>query len=79
MYEQIDAYILRLIEESTPERTVWNVEKLRQGKPADWNYIDGCMITALLSIAEITGDARYFDFAEGFIDSFVSEDGTIRT
>jgi len=79
MYEQIDAYILRLIEESTPERTVWNVEKLRQGKPADWNYIDGCMITALLSIAEITGDKRYFDFAEGFIDSFVSEDGTIRT
>ena len=79
MYEQIDAYILRLIEESTPERTVWNVEKLRQGKPADWNYIDGCMITALLSIAEITGDARYFDFAEEFIDSFVSEDGTIRT
>ena len=79
MYEQIDAYILRLIEESTPERTVWNVEKLRQGKPADWNYIDGCMITALLSIAEITGDARYFDFAEGFIDSFVSGDGTIRT
>ena len=79
MYEQIDAYILRLIEESTPERTVWNVEKLRQGKPADWNYIDGCMITALLSIAEITGDKRYFDFAEGFIDSFVAEDGTIRT
>ncbi len=79
MYEQIDAYILRLIEESTPERTVWNVEKLRQGKPADWNYIDGCMITALLSIAEITGDARYFDFAEGFIDSFIAEDGTIRT
>ncbi|MBR3561040.1 MAG: glycoside hydrolase family 88 protein [Oscillospiraceae bacterium] len=79
MYEQIDAYILRLIEESSPERTVWNVEKLRQGKPADWNYIDGCMITALLSIAEITGDKRYFDFAERFIDSFVADDGSIRT
>ena len=79
MYQQIDDYVLRLIQESTPERTVWNVEKIRQGKSADWNYIDGCMITALLSIAEITGDARYFDFAEGFIDSFVSEDGTIRT
>lgn len=79
MYEQIDAYILRLIRESTPERTIWNVERLRQGKPADWNYIDGCMITALLSVAEITGDRRYFDFAEGFIDSFVADDGTIRT
>ena len=79
MYEQIDAYVLRLIEESTPERTVWNVEKLRQGKPADWNYIDGCMLTALLAMAEITGEKRYFDFVEGFVDSFVSEDGSIRT
>ena len=79
MYEQIDAYVLRLIEESTPERTVWNVEKLRQGKPADWNYIDGCMLTALLSMSEITGDVRYFDFAERFVDSFVTEEGVIRT
>ena len=79
MYEQIDAYVLRLIEESTPERTVWNVEKLRQGKPADWNYIDGCMLTALLAMAEITGEKRYFDFVEGFVDSFIAGDGAIRT
>lgn len=79
MYESIDAYIRRLVAESTPERTVWNVEKLRQGKKADWNYIDGCMVTALLSIAEIKNDRRCFDFAEGFIDSFVADDGTIRT
>jgi len=79
MYEQIDAYVLRLIEESTPERTVWNIEKIRQGKSADWNYIDGCMLTALLAMSEITGDKRYFDFAERFVDSFVAEDGTIRT
>lgn len=79
MYEQIDAYVSRLIEESTPERTVWNVEKLRQGKPADWNYIDGCMITALLSMAEITGEAKFFDFAERFIDHFVAPDGGILT
>ena len=79
MYEQIDAYVLRLINESTPERTVWNVEKLRQGKPADWNYIDGCMLTALLAMEEITGEKRYFDFVEHFVDSFISEDGAIRT
>ena len=79
MYEEIDRYVLRLIEESTPERTVWNVEKLRQGKPSDWNYIDGCMITALLSIAEITGDAHYFDFAESFIDHSIAENGSILT
>ena len=79
MYEKIDAYILRLIAESTPERTAWNIEKVRQGKPADWNYIDGCMMTALLELDHITGDPRYFTFAESFIDAFVLEDGTIRT
>ena len=78
-YSLIDAYVLRLIRESSPQRTVWNVEKMRQGIPANWNYIDGCMITALLSMAEITGDRAYFDFAESFIDSFISEDGSIRT
>ena len=37
MYEKIDAYIQRLVEESTPDRTVWNIEKLREGKPGTWN------------------------------------------
>ena len=78
-HTKIDAYVQRLIRESTPERTIWNVEKIRQGKPANWNYIDGCMITALLSMARITGEERYFTFAERFIDSFVQEDGSIRT
>jgi unsaturated rhamnogalacturonyl hydrolase len=79
MYEQIDAYVKHLIKESTPERTVWNVEKLRQGMPSNWNYIDGCMITALLAMADITGEKAYFDFAESFIDWFVLEDGSIKT
>lgn len=78
-YKKIDSYILRLIEESTAERTAWNLEKIRDGKKADWNYIDGCMITALLEIARITGDRRYFEFAESFIDHFVNEDGSILT
>lgn len=76
-YSKIDEYVQRLIRESTPEHTVWNIEKIRQGKPANWNYIDGCMITALLSMAEISGDQLYFDFAESFIDFFVGEDGSI--
>jgi len=79
MYEAIDRYVFSLIERSTPERTVWNIEKARQGIPTSWNYIDGCMITALLAMSDITGDNRYFDFARTFIDAFVSEDGAIRT
>ncbi len=79
MYEQIDQYVRRLIEESSPDHTVWNVEKIRANEPATWNYIDGCMLTALLSMAEITGDSSFSDFVEHFTDSFIGEDGTIRT
>ena len=79
MYEEIDTYVQRLIEESSPERTVWNVERIREGKKADWNYIDGCMLTALLSMSEITGDERYFAFTEDFVNSFIGQDGSIRT
>lgn len=58
---------------------MWNKEMIRQGKKNKWNYIDGCMITAILSLYEITGEQKYFDFAKEFIDFFVQEDGTIKT
>lgn len=77
--QRIDAYVLRLIEESTPERTAWNIEKVRAGKPTNWNYIDGCMLSALLEMAQIRGDRRYSDFVERFVDTFIEPDGTIRT
>lgn len=77
--QRIDAYVLRLIEESTPERTAWNIEKVRAGKPTNWNYIDGCMLSALLEMAQIRGDRRYSDFVEHFVDAFIEPDGTIRT
>lgn len=79
MYEKIDSYVLGLIEQSSPEKTAWNIERMRQGKPANWNYIDGCMLTALLEMADILQDARYADFVESFVDSFIGQDGSIRT
>ena len=79
MYEAIDRYVASLIEQSTPEKTAWNIERVRQGKPSDWNYIDGCMLTALLSLTEITGNELYADFSERVADFFVAEDGSIRT
>ena len=78
-YVLLDQYIQRLISESSPDYTIWNIEKVRQGKSSNWNYIDGCMMTALLSLHQITGEQKYFDFGESFIDAFVEEDGTIRT
>ncbi len=77
MYAQIDKYIDRLLEGSTPDKPLWNIESIRDGKKPQWNYIDGCMITALLCAAEITGEKKYSDFAERFIDWYVHDDGTI--
>ena len=79
MYQKIDDYVLQLVRESTPERTVWNMEKIREGKKASWNYIDGCMLTALMEMARITGEEHYSDFVRECIDHFVTEDGGIRT
>ena len=77
MYKKIDAYIDRLISESSPEAPMWNIESIRQGKKPHWNYIDGCMITALMEISAIKNDDRYFEFAQRFIDYYVREDGSI--
>ena len=78
-YAKIDAYVLQLVERSTPERTAWNMEKIREGKKASWNYIDGCMLTALMEMSRITGDDRYADFAGQVADYFLQPDGSIRT
>ena len=77
-YINIDKYIDRLITESTPDMPIWNIESIRQGKKPHWNYIDGCMITSLLQMNQITGDDKYFEFAERFIDYYVFDDGSIR-
>ncbi len=79
MKDRIEKYILRLVERSTPEKTAWNLEKIREGKPVTWNYIDGCMLNALLTLSDISGDPMYADFVETFVDAFILEDGTIRT
>ena len=79
MYELIDAYIRRLVRESSPQRTAWNMERVRQGKSAHWNYIDGCMLNALLSLSESTGEPLFADFVLTFTDAFIADDGAIRT
>ncbi len=76
MYSDIEKYIKRLAMGSTPEKPLWNIESIRQGKPAHWNYIDGCMITALLNASEIMNEPFYLDFCERFIDHYIGEDGT---
>lgn len=75
--DRIEKYIDELMEKSTPDRPIWNIEKILQGLKSNWNYIDGCMIKAILEMYAITKDEKYFQFADAFIDAKVREDGTI--
>lgn len=75
----LDEYIDYLMDHSDSEHPAWNLEMIRSGKCNKWNYIDGCMITGILELYEITGEARFLDFADRFISGFVEEDGRIRT
>ena len=75
--DKIEKYIDELLEKSTPDRPIWNIEKILQGKKSTWNYIDGCMIKAILEMYAITKDEKYFSFADHFIDCKVMEDGSI--
>ena len=78
MYSKINAYIDRLVNDSRPDAPMWNIENIRMGKAPHWNYIDGCMVCAFMEIAEITGNKKYSDFVEQFVDYYVFDDGTIR-
>lgn len=75
----LERYVNYLMEGSTAEAPLWNIEKVRSGEPNKWNYIDGCMISACLSLYQITGEPRYLEFSKNFLDAFVNEDGSIRT
>ena len=77
-YSVIDKYIDRLIEDTTPDAPIWNIENIKHGKAPGWNYIDGCMMTSLYSIYKITGNRKYLDFIDKFVDYYVYEDGSIR-
>ncbi len=74
----IERYVERMMLESAPDRPLWNIEKIKEGKINGWNYIDGCMMIALLTLHRITGEERYFTFAENFLDYYVFEDGSLR-
>ncbi|MCI8295236.1 MAG: glycosyl hydrolase family 88 [Lachnospiraceae bacterium] len=77
--EILDRYIHQLLEKSTPQAPIWNLEKIRAGKKPSWNYMDGCMIKAIIELYHITKDGHFLRFADDFIDFFVNEDGSIQS
>ena len=73
----IDQYIEELMTESTAEIPVWNIEKAKAGKKSGWDYIDGCMIMALLEIYSTKKEPKYLNFSDYYEDYRIKEDGTI--
>ena len=73
----LDRYIDQLLEQSTPEAPIWNLEKIRAGAKPSWNYMDGCVIKAILELYLMKKEPKYLEFADNFIDYFVQEDGSI--
>lgn len=77
--ESLRACLDQLMAGSSAQNPLWNIEHVRSGQPNRWNYIDGCMMTAVLAMYRITGEKKYLDFADSFLGWFVQEDGAIRT
>ena len=75
--EAVENYICTLLDGSTVEKPLWNVEKLDKKPVARWNYIDGCMVKALIDFGKTCGEQKYTDYAKAFIDYRVSENGEI--
>lgn len=74
-----DEYIENIIRNTSPDYPSWNGEYVISGRKNKWNYIDGCMINALLDIYKVGGDKQIFSFCENFVSAFVNDDGSINT
>ena len=77
MTDRLLEYARALARRSAQSAPAWNIERMRQGSGAAWNYADGCMLLALLSLGEAAGEREFFDFVLGFADPLISPDGAI--
>ena len=75
----IDAYIGRLLNESTPLRPIWNQELVLAGGGYSWSYVNALFLAALLKLYRSQGEEKYLDFTDRFMDEYVQEDGSILT
>ncbi len=79
LLHKIGGYTEYLVNNSTHQSPVWNKEQQRSGKPNKWNYIDGCMLSAILSLYALNKNSLFLSFSDGYMSAFVKEDGSINT
>jgi len=76
--DNIAQYVNYLMVHSTASTPLWNVEAIHDKSKIKWNYVDGCMIKAIIELYYITKEKRYLDFADNFVDYYISDDGSIK-
>jgi unsaturated rhamnogalacturonyl hydrolase len=54
--------------------SLWMVDFVTEKK---WNYTQGLMGLAFMRLNEATGDKRYYEYAKGYADSLIDENGHI--
>lgn len=64
--ETVKKYIEMLILPSDPAFPLWNRENFIFRKKTKWNYIDSCMILAVIRLYKLLGDKRLLDYAARF-------------
>ena len=50
-----------------------------RSSPSKWNYTTGLLMEAMDDVSAATGDPQFADYAQRTIDSYIEDDGTIRT
>lgn len=78
MNKSMQAFINYLIDQSTPDKPIWNKEVILYNKEAKWNYIDGVMLIALMELYHLTHDSKYFNFVKAYVDHYINEDGSLK-
>ena len=77
--ETAKKYVRELILPSQPLAPKWNAENVIFRKNPKWNYIDNCMMTALLMLYESTGNKELLAYTERFIRAYMDGEGNIPT
>jgi unsaturated rhamnogalacturonyl hydrolase len=81
---KIMSHLDSMIQGSTPTAPLWNIEhklghigQASKPKQVKWNYIDGCMITALLDLYDFTKQQHILDFCQEFVSHYIDDTGNI--
>lgn len=54
----------------------WMIEKAKSPR---WGYTHGCVAKAMLDMFDYTQDSVYFNYAKGYADTLITQDGQIKT